>query len=164
MSVANLTMEQRGAKLFTTIGCDKCHSGEDTIHGPTLNGIYGSTRYFTDGTSTVANDEYIRESILKPHSRLTKGYGETMPEYANQLSEEEVLLLNKFIRSQGVSASGGGSSLMNSGAIASSMAKTNKNSAMFTNAEQFNAKPTTATPTIQKGALSVGATAYNEKK
>ncbi len=165
MAVANLTMEQRGAKIFSSIGCDKCHTAEDTIHGPTLNGLYGSKRIFTDGSSAMANDEYIRESILKPHSRLTKGYGETMPEYANDLTEEQVLLLNTFIRTQGAIPAGtaGTTSNLTGAEIPSSGAKTNKNTAMSVNADQHGATPSTATPTIQKGKLSVGATAANEK-
>jgi hypothetical protein len=53
---------------------------------------------------------------------------------------------------------------MNQASIATNSAGSNMNSALSVNAEQYNAKPSTATPTIMKGKVSVGAEAYNEKK
>ena len=163
-SVQNMSMEQKGAKLASRLGCNGCHGAEDTIHGPSLIGLLGSKRKFTDGSSVIADEAYVRESILKPHSRITQGWGETMPAYAGQINEEDVLMLIAYIKSMGTSTPATGASNVNSASIPTSMAGTNQNSALATNAEQFNAATSDATPTIRKGNLSVGAIAAGENK
>ena len=101
-NAAPMSMEQAGAKAFAVRGCANCHTGADTERAPSLYGIYGRTRRFTDGTSGTADDAYIRESILNPYNRITAGYPySTMPAYANQLTEEEVLNLVAYIRTLG---------------------------------------------------------------
>lgn len=163
-SATNMTMEQKGMKKFQEIGCNKCHGGQDTIHGPSLAGLFRTKREFTDGTSATADDPYLRESILKPHQRITKGWGETMPEYAGQLSEEDVILLIAYIKSIGSSVPEGATSVVNSVAAATNSRGLDVNSALNVNAEQFNAPSSDATPTLRNGRLSVGAMAVNEKK
>jgi cytochrome c oxidase subunit 2 len=100
-TVAPMTMEQAGGKAFAMRGCANCHSGADTEHGPTLYGIAGKTRRMQDGSTPVADDGYLRESILNPYNRISAGYTQTMPVYANQISEEEVLALLAYIKSLG---------------------------------------------------------------
>lgn len=163
-STMNLSMEQKGAKLVTKLGCNSCHGAEDTIHGPTLMGLIGSRRKFTDGSSAIADEAYVRESILKPHSRITQGWGETMPAYAGQISEEDVLLLIAYIKGMGMTTSTGAVSNVNRESAASNAMGSNQNTAMAVNAEQFNAAPSDATPTIRRGNLSVGAIAAGENK
>lgn len=98
------TMEQRGSKLFTSIGCANCHGGADTLRAPSLNGIWNSKRTMEDGTVVTADAAYLRESILNPWNRITKGYQNTMPEYVGQIKEEDVLALIEYIRSTGQGA------------------------------------------------------------
>lgn len=99
--VKPMTMEQRGAKAFAVRGCANCHTGADTERAPTLYGISGKTRRMQDGTNVVADDSYLRESIVNPYNRLTAGYTQTMPVYANQISEDEVLDLIAYVKSLG---------------------------------------------------------------
>jgi cytochrome c oxidase subunit 2 len=96
-----LTMQQRGAKLFASKGCGNCHTGNDTERAPTLHGIAGKLRRIQNGPSVLADDGYLRESILNPYNRLTAGYMQTMPIYANQISEEEVLSLIAYMKGLG---------------------------------------------------------------
>jgi cytochrome c oxidase subunit 2 len=102
-NVVALSMEQRGAKSFSVRGCNNCHSGADTEHGPTLYGIAGRPRRMQDGSTVTADDSYLRESILNPYNRLTAGYTQTMPVYGenNSISEDEVLDLIAYIRNIG---------------------------------------------------------------
>ncbi len=105
------TPEEMGAELFNKrLLCNNCHTDRDTERGPTLMGIAGKSRKFTDGTSAVADIAYIRESILRPYDHLTAGYDKTMPEYMGQLSEEQILNLMAYIGSLSPSATTTGTS------------------------------------------------------
>jgi cytochrome c oxidase subunit 2 len=42
--------------------------------GPTWRGLYGSQVKLADGTTVVANDNYIRQSILQPSSQVVFGF------------------------------------------------------------------------------------------
>ncbi|HVT12088.1 MAG TPA: cytochrome c oxidase subunit II [Fimbriimonadaceae bacterium] len=99
--VKPMTMEQRGAKSFAVRGCANCHTGSDTERAPTLYGISGKTRHMQDGSNVVADESYIRESIVNPYNRLSAGYTQTMPVYANQMSEDEILDLIAYIKGLG---------------------------------------------------------------
>ena len=96
------TLAQEGEALFNKLGCNRpCHGDADTDQGPTLNGLAGSTRTFTDNTTAEANDEYLRESIIDPFRRLTKGYDKTMPADYKTLTEEQIRVLIEYMKSIG---------------------------------------------------------------
>lgn len=99
--VKPMTMEQRGAKAFAVRGCANCHGGADTERAPTLYGIAAKTRHMQDGSNVVADDSYLRESIVNPYNRLTAGYTQTMPVYANTITEDEILDLIAYVKSLG---------------------------------------------------------------
>jgi cytochrome c oxidase subunit 2 len=100
-SAAPLTPEQQGAKLYSNLVCTNCHGGVDSARAPSLNGLYGKARRFADGSSAVVDEAYLRESILDPWKHITTGYGNTMPAYAGQVSEEDVLNLIAYIKTLG---------------------------------------------------------------
>jgi cytochrome c oxidase subunit 2 len=100
-SVLPMTMEQQGQRLYNKVGCNNCHADADTPRAPSLIGIYGTQRVFTDGTSMVANEAYLRESILRPWDHITRGYDDAMPAYDGQLNEIDVLNLIAYIKSMG---------------------------------------------------------------
>jgi cytochrome c oxidase subunit 2 len=103
-------MVEAGRQLYDRKGCGNCHTDADTERGPSLYGLIGTTRAFNDGTTTVADDQYVRESILSPYDRITKGYINTMTAYKGQLTEEQVLELTEYIKSLGAT---GGAGVMN---------------------------------------------------
>ena len=84
-----------GARLFTQFQCNTCHGQR----APTLANLFGSTVRFADGSTTVADDNYLRESILAPRAKLVAGYQPLMPTYAGQLTEEQVMNLIAYIKS-----------------------------------------------------------------
>jgi len=56
-------------------GCAGCHSVDGSAGtGPTWKGLYGKERQFADGSSTVADDNYIRMSVLEPAKQVVAGY------------------------------------------------------------------------------------------
>ncbi len=95
---APLTMAESGRQLYAELGCGNCHTGQNNKRAPSLVGIFGSTRRFTDGSSTVATRDYVRESIINPHERITQGYENTMTMYGGQISEAQVIALIEYIR------------------------------------------------------------------
>lgn len=106
-----------GEALFTQYGCVTCHQAESTGLGPSLIGVAGSPVTLRDGTTVVADDDYLRESILNPQAQVVEGYAPVMPSFAGQLSQSEVQSLIQHIRSMsagedadssGGSAAGGG--------------------------------------------------------
>ena len=89
-----------GRVLYEQRGCIGCHSTDGTVkQAPTWRNLYGSTRTFTDGSNRVADDAYIRQSILQPSSQLIQGYGASMPSYAGQLTEDDIKFITAYIRS-----------------------------------------------------------------
>ena len=51
------------------------------------------------GEVVIADDEYIRDSILLPQSQIAAGYPPIMPTFQNVLSEEDVLKVVAYIKS-----------------------------------------------------------------
>jgi cytochrome c oxidase subunit 2 len=96
------TLADQGHETFKRLRCDNCHGINDNERGPTLNGIIGTQRKFTDGSSTAANDDYLRESIVNPFAKITQGYENTMPPDYKTLSEEDLRGLIEYLKSLGV--------------------------------------------------------------
>ncbi len=91
------TMVAAGKKVWDAKNCGNCHGNADTERGPSLLGIYGTVRPLNVGTAK-ADTEYLRESILTPWKRITRGYDATMPAYEGQMTEEEVLDLIEYLK------------------------------------------------------------------
>jgi mono/diheme cytochrome c family protein len=89
---------ERGERLYIQNACQACHSLDGTSGvGPSLLGLYGSEREFTDGSSAVADEDYIIESITEPGALIVEGYDNVMVPYTH-LSESELQSLVEFIR------------------------------------------------------------------
>jgi len=92
-------MAARGEALFRQYGCSGCHGANATVHAPNLAGIYGKPVPLADGRTAIADDRYIRDSILLPQREVAAGYAPIMPSFAGQLSDEEIFDLIAYIRS-----------------------------------------------------------------
>jgi cytochrome c oxidase subunit 2 len=57
------------------------------------------------GQTVPVNLEYVRESILQPHSKMVAGYTAIMPTYQGQISEADLLNLISYIKSIGKTGS-----------------------------------------------------------
>ena len=68
---------------------------------PNLVGLYGNPVQLEDGRTVIADENYIRESILHPGAKIVAGYEDIMPTFRGQVSEEEITQLIAFIRSLG---------------------------------------------------------------
>ena len=95
----NLKPEKLGEKLYTDKGCAACHSidGSNMI-GPTWKNLYNKKREFTNSTNTIADENYLRESIVYPGKKIVKGYNNVMPSYAGLLSDDEIDAIISYIK------------------------------------------------------------------
>ncbi len=86
-----------GRETARTAGCTSCHGtdGEAGV-GPAWAGVAGADVELDDGTIVVADDEYLRRSIIDPGIEVVAGFTATMP--PNRLSEAEVDALVAYIR------------------------------------------------------------------
>jgi cytochrome c oxidase subunit 2 len=99
-SGAEGTMVQQGEVLFGQYGCVTCHQLDQQGRGPILRGVYGSRVQLADGKTVLADDAFIRESILNPNAKIVAGYKtDVMPSYQGQISEEGLLQLIVYIKS-----------------------------------------------------------------
>jgi mono/diheme cytochrome c family protein len=93
---------QEGMELFTKKGCVACHAIDDEAEGklgPKMKGLFGAVRYFEDGASAMADEEYIRHSILAPGEKVVKGFQGVMPPYGDILSPDELESVILYIKS-----------------------------------------------------------------
>ncbi len=102
---------ERGQELYTQIGCAGCHSVDGSTEGragPTFKGLYQKKRPIVGGYSVYADDEYLRESLISPNSRILKGYADlevAMPSYAGILSDADIESLILFIKEEPAASS-----------------------------------------------------------
>src|SRR3970040_508498 len=62
-----------GAKLFIDLACATCHQEESQGRGPVLQNLFGKPVELQDGRRGVADDAYIRESIVNPQAKVVVG-------------------------------------------------------------------------------------------
>ena len=92
-----LTMRPASAS-FRDLGCYECHRPDTNALAPYLDGLFGRRETLSDGTTIVADEQYIRESILDPAAKVVRGYLPIMPTYKGQLTEAQVFQLVEAVR------------------------------------------------------------------
>jgi cytochrome c oxidase subunit II len=93
------SLSEVGEKLFNELGCNTCHTEKSDARGPRLRGLYGRQVALGGGDTAMADESYLRESILDPRKKVVAGYQPLMPTYVTQLNEEKVVQLIAYIRS-----------------------------------------------------------------
>jgi cytochrome c oxidase subunit 2 len=89
-----------GEKLAAEHGCLRCHTVDGTPHlGPTWRGMYGSQVPLADGTTVVADEAFLTESMMDPNTKLHAGFQAVMPSYLGQLAGPEAAAIVEYIRS-----------------------------------------------------------------
>ncbi|HXG66200.1 MAG TPA: cytochrome c oxidase subunit II [Blastocatellia bacterium] len=101
---------QAGQQVFEAQACNTCHlEGGGAGRGPALAGVFGKQVQLAGGQTVIADENYIRESILNPRAKVVAGYDPIMPTYQGLLSEEQVLQLIAYIKSLNAPQGGDGS-------------------------------------------------------
>lgn len=99
--------------------CAACHSVDGSaVVGPTFKGLYKKERQFNEGEAVIADENYLRESILYSGKKIVKGYQNLMPAYEGILQDAEVDGLIAYIKTlsdaEGVADSAASSNETNS--------------------------------------------------
>jgi cytochrome c oxidase subunit 2 len=98
-STSGMSLAQNGERLFASMGCNACHSGNAAARGPNLAGVFGSHLQLVSGDSVLVNEAYLRDAILNPSQHITAGFAPIMPTYQGQISEEGLIDLVEYIKS-----------------------------------------------------------------
>lgn len=81
---------QRGWMLIEEKGCVACHQPASGFRAPVLNNLYGRTVKLADGSELIADEAYIKQSIIAPMTKVVAGYQAVMPNYQGQFTDEEM--------------------------------------------------------------------------
>ena len=90
-----------GQKLFNDLACSTCHRPDSHARGPVLANLFGRAVALQSGATVVADEAYIRESIVNPQAKITAGFQPIMPTFQGLVTEEQLLQLIAYVRSLG---------------------------------------------------------------
>jgi len=96
---ATVSTAGAGEKLFQRLGCVSCHLANDSGRGPSLVGLVGKKVQLQGGGSALADETYIRESILNPQAKLVAGYPPIMPTFKGLISEDGLMQILAYLKS-----------------------------------------------------------------
>jgi cytochrome c1 len=95
--------EPEGRQIADARACLSCHTTDGSSStAPTWKGLYGSKVELDDGTVVVADEAYLRESMLQPTAKTVKGFEKGLMETVirpNSLQPKEVRALIAYIKS-----------------------------------------------------------------
>jgi cytochrome c oxidase subunit 2 len=91
---------EAGELLVQRSGCVQCHSldGKSGI-GPTFVNLFGYEQKLRDGGEVIADENYIRSSIVDPMADIVLGYEPVMPTYAGKLKDKEITYIISYLKS-----------------------------------------------------------------
>lgn len=88
-----------GKRVFDTF-CTQCHRVDDVkLIGPGLKGLWGRQEPMAAGGTVLADEAYIRESILEPNKQIVAGYTPQMPTFKGIIRDAYLDVLVKYIES-----------------------------------------------------------------
>jgi cytochrome c oxidase subunit 2 len=101
---ANEHPAEAGKRLFNELRCAACHmpnvtSEAATIRCPPLQNVYGHKVLLKGGQTAIADENYLRESVLRPGAKIVEGYEPIMPSFDGQLDEEQLIQLITYMKS-----------------------------------------------------------------
>jgi cytochrome c oxidase subunit 2 len=99
---ANISPAKAGQRLYQELRCATCHeAGDAPARCPPLIGLMNRKVKLTTGDTVVADENYMRESILRPAAKVVAGYQPLMPSFDGQVDEEQLIQLIAYIKSLG---------------------------------------------------------------
>lgn len=93
------SMAAEGAARFRQYGCSGCHGASASVHAPKLEGLFGRRVQLSDGSSVVADERYIHDSVMLPRKDVVAGYEPIMPSFQGEIAEEDLLEIVEYIKS-----------------------------------------------------------------
>jgi cytochrome c oxidase subunit 2 len=98
-----------GETVFQQLGCPTCHRADSQGRGPSLVGLFGKPVELQDGSTVVADENYIRESVLSPNAKIVRGFQPIMPVFQGLVGEEQLTALVAYVKSLAAPPAGAGS-------------------------------------------------------
>ena len=96
---------QENQSLLQRFRCVNCHVADGgASRGPPLEFLFGRRVQLQNGESVTADENYIRESILRPQAKLVAGYQPIMPTFEGQIDEATLNQLIAEIKAGGKQA------------------------------------------------------------
>lgn len=97
-----------GAASVERFGCLLCHTVDGSASlGPTFFGLYGSNVTLMDGTVVMADEDYLRRSILEAHQEVREGFPPAlMPDYSGRMPPGELDAIVEYLKSLSGAGSG----------------------------------------------------------
>ena len=96
---ANVPPVELGGQLVQRNACLTCHSQDGSeLQGPTFKGIFGREQRMEDGTVVTVDENYIRNSILRPQSQIVEGYLPVMPPYEGTLNDTQIDAIIEYLK------------------------------------------------------------------
>ena len=92
-------LQETGKLLFSTLGCSTCHRFDVQGRGPNLTNVYNKPVLLEDGRTVIADENYVRESILNPTAKIVNGFKPIMPTFQGLVSEEQLNALVAYVKS-----------------------------------------------------------------
>ncbi len=101
VDVSGLSPAEAGAKLFAKYGCGSCHNVKEKkrLIGPPLRGLFGHEVKLAGGGTVVADENYLRESILDPAKKIVEGYPPVMTVFKGMISDDEITKIIEYLKS-----------------------------------------------------------------
>ena len=93
------SLAEIGQRLFQRLGCITCHRPDASGRGPVLEGLFNKPVPLASGETVIADEDYLRESILRPSAKMVAGYTVRMPTFQGQIGEEGLVQIIAFIKS-----------------------------------------------------------------
>ena len=97
--LASGSLASNGQNIFQQLGCITCHRSDTQGRGPNLVGLFGKQVQLEDGRTVIADENYVRESILNPSAKIVSGFKPIMPVFQGLVSEEQLNALIAYIKS-----------------------------------------------------------------
>ncbi len=93
------TPEGQGQILSVRNGCIGCHSIDGTPQtGPTWLGLFGSEVHLRDGSTVIADDAFLAESIHDPNATIVDGFPSPSPMPVFDLTDEQIAYIIAYIK------------------------------------------------------------------
>jgi cytochrome c oxidase subunit 2 len=94
------SLPEQGRRLAAEYGCFKCHTVDGTRHiGPTWLDLYRKAEKLQDGSTVVADEAYLTESMMDPAAKIVAGYQNVMPTFQGRVPGPEIAAIVEFIKS-----------------------------------------------------------------
>ena len=88
-----------GEKLFSDLTCNTCHMTESQGRGPMLRNLFNKPVELQNGQTVIADEAYLRESIVNPQAKVVAGFQPIMPTFQGLVTEEQLLQLISYVKS-----------------------------------------------------------------